>query len=151
MSQLRRFVNELLNDPPCSSYSVRLLIGGEEVPVVLGEFRSFFGEAPWPTSEDTGSADLWVASNACTACSAKGTQVPLYSQSSLQRSGLDVRLQYGDSRTGTHAYGPIGCDTVGLLGLTLPAQYLAAINDTNTSVLDAGCAGIFGLGFPINR
>ncbi|KAF9500304.1 acid protease [Pleurotus eryngii] len=123
-----------LGDYKDVSYSVRLLIGGEEVPVVL----------------DTGSADLWVASNACTACSAKGTQVPLYSQSSLQRSGLDVRLQYGDSRTGTHAYGPIGHDTVGLPGLTLPAQYLAAINDTNTSVLDAGCAGIFGLGFPIN-
>ncbi|KAJ8690018.1 hypothetical protein PTI98_012863 [Pleurotus ostreatus] len=123
-----------LGDYKDISYSVRLLIGSEEVPVVL----------------DTGSADLWVASNACTACSAKGTQVPLYSQSSLQQSGLIVRLQYGDSRTGTHAYGPIGRDTVGLLGMTLPAQYLAAINDTNTSVLDAGCAGIFGLGFPIN-
>lgn len=30
-------------------------------------------------------------------------------------------------------------------------QYFAAISNTNTSVLDTGSAGIFGLGFPVNR
>ncbi len=53
--------------------------------------------------------------------------------------------------TRTHALGEIGQDTVDLAGLVLQDQYIAAINDTNTSVLDTGGAGIFGLGFPVNR
>ena len=115
------------------TYSVLMKIGGIETPVVV----------------DTGSSDLWVVSDACTGnCSASA---PLYPQATFQSTGLDVRLLYGDSSTGTHAYGPIGKDTVGLAGLTLPDQYFAAINNTNTSVLETGSAGIFGLGFPINR
>jgi hypothetical protein len=67
---------------------------------------------------DTGSADLWVISDACTGnCSTQG--VPLYPQATFQPTGLDARLLYGDSSTGTHAYGPIGTDTVGLAGLTM--------------------------------
>jgi len=108
-------------------------IGGIETPLVV----------------DTGSSDLWVVSDACTDnCSASA---PLYPQATFQSAGLDVRLMYGDSSTGTHAYGPIGKDTVGLAGLTLPDQYFAAINSTNTSVLETGSAGIIGLGFPVNR
>jgi hypothetical protein len=108
-------------------------IGGTETPVVL----------------DTGSSDLWVVSDACTGnCSAS---VPLYPQATFQSTGLDVQLLYGDSSTGTHAYGLIGKDSAGLAGLTLQDQYFAAINNTNTSVLESGSAGIFGVGFPINR
>lgn len=108
-------------------------IGNTETPLVL----------------DTGSSDLWVVSDACTGnCS---STVPLYPQASFQGTGLDAKLMYGDSSTGTHAYGPIGQDTVGLAGINLQGQYFAAINNTNTSVLLAGSAGIFGLGFPINR
>jgi hypothetical protein len=99
--------------------------------------------------EDTGSSDLWVISDACTGnCT---SNVPLYATSAFQPTGLDARLLYGDSLTGTHAFGPIGKDTVALAGLTVQDQYFAAINDTNTTVLQAGSAGIFGLGFPINR
>jgi phytepsin len=98
---------------------------------------------------DTGSSDLWVVSDACVGnCSAS---VPLYPKATFQSAGLDVQLNYGDSMTGTHAYGPIGKDTIGLAGLTLQDQYFAAINNTNTTVLETGSAGIFGLGFPINR
>lgn len=55
---------------------------------------------------------------------------------------------YGDSRTGTQASGPIGTDTAGVAGLSVPQQCFAAIVDTNTTVLNAGTAGILGLGFP---
>ena len=58
---------------------------------------------------------------------------------------------YGDSRTGTHAFGLIGKDTVGVAGFMLRDQYLASINDTNARVEETGSAGIFGLGFPLNR
>lgn len=89
-----------------------------------------------------------MISDACTACP---KSVPQYSQATFQSAGLEVKLLYGDSRTGTHAYGLIGKDTVNLAGLKLENQYFAAINDTNTTVAETGSAGIFGLGFPANR
>ncbi|KAG1779953.1 aspartic peptidase domain-containing protein [Suillus placidus] len=64
--------------------------------------------------------------------------------------GLDATIVYGDSKTGTYARGIIGYDAVSLAGLTLQDQYFAAINDTNTSVVQTRCSGIFGLGFPLN-
>lgn len=70
---------------------------------------------------------------------------------SFHPSGLDVRLEYGDSMTGTFAHGPVGMDVVDLAGLRLQDQYLAAISETNTNVVQSGSAGVFGLGFPINR
>lgn len=57
---------------------------------------------------------------------------------------------YGDSSTSTHAYGEIGSDSVNLAGLQAQHQFFAAINDTNTSVIETGSTGIFGIGFPIN-
>lgn len=99
---------------------------------------------------DTGSSDLWVLSGPCsTDCFSSA--VPLYPLTSFQPSGLDVRLEYGDSLTGTFAQGLVGMDVVGLAGLQLQDQYLAAISQTNTNVMQTGSAGIFGLGFPVNR
>lgn len=113
------------------TYSVLLTVGRNSMPVVL----------------DTGSADLWVLSDACTTCPG---DVALYRQATFQSVDLDVRLLYGDSRTGTHASGLIGRDEVGIAGFTLEDQYFAAINNTNTSVEETDSAGIFGLGFPVN-
>jgi hypothetical protein len=91
-----------------------------------------------------------VLTSPCLAdCSS--TAVPLYPLTSFQPSGLDVRLEYGDSLTGTFAQGLVGMDVVGLAGLQLQDQYLAAISETNTSVTRTGSVGIFGLGFPVNR
>ena len=107
------------------------------------------GEAETPLVVDTGSSDLWVISDSCTGnCT---SSVPLYPHSTFKSANLDVQLLYGDSFTGTHAYGLIGQDTVGLGDIGLQGQYFAAINNTNTTVLSTGSAGIFGLGFPINR
>ncbi|EIM84055.1 acid protease [Stereum hirsutum FP-91666 SS1] len=122
-----------LGDDADVTYNVMVKVGSVETPVVL----------------DTGSSDLWILSDACSNCSSTAS-IPLYPTSSFQNSGLSVQLLYGDSQTGTHADGPIGKDTAGVAGLTLDGQYFAAISDTNTSVLETGSAGIFGLGFPIN-
>ena len=139
---------------PCSTYNVLVQVGGTETPLVLGASRRFTWRAGKlatnpATLPDTGSADLWVISESCTGnCN---STVPLYPQTSFQSTGQNVQLLYGDSRTGTHAAGPIGKDSVGVAGLSVADQYLAAIIDTNTTVLETGSAGIFGLGFPAIR
>jgi hypothetical protein len=129
---------------------VLVQIGGVETPLVLGGF--YYSERRFCVSSyaDTGSADLWVISDACGSNCSSST-VPLYSQSTFQSTGQQVQLFYGDSRTGTHATGPIGKDKAGVAGLSVQDQYLAAIVDTNTTVLETGSAGIFGLGFPAIR
>ncbi|KAJ7182951.1 aspartic peptidase domain-containing protein [Mycena crocata] len=113
------------------TYSFLATVGGVETPLVI----------------DTGSSDLWIASDACKSCK---TNLPLFPQASFTQAGMDVDLRYGDSLTGTHASGVIGTDEVTFAGLTIPNQYFAAINDTTTNVLKTGCAGIFGLGFALN-
>ncbi|KAJ7195986.1 aspartic peptidase domain-containing protein [Mycena rebaudengoi] len=113
------------------TYSVLATMGGVDTPLVL----------------DTGSSDLWVVSDACKNCP---STVPLFPQTSFSSNGPDVQLLYGDSRTGTHAFGLVGTSNVSFAGLTVPNQYFAAINDTTTNVLEKGCAGIFGLGFALN-
>lgn len=69
----------------------------------------------------------------------------------MNQTGLSVQLLYGDSHTGTHAFGPIVSDRVGIAELSVEGQYLAAIIDTNTTILETGSAGILGLGFPAIR
>ncbi|KAH7909462.1 aspartic peptidase domain-containing protein [Hygrophoropsis aurantiaca] len=115
------------------TYNVLIEIGPVSTPVVL----------------DTGSSDLWVLSTACGAVCSSGKE-PLYPLSTFHSTNLEAQLLYGDSMTGTHASGPIGFDTISLAGLVLENQYFAAINDTNTAVLETQSAGIFGLGFPLN-
>ncbi|KAI0367305.1 acid protease [Pilatotrama ljubarskyi] len=113
------------------TYNVLVRVGGTLTPLII----------------DTGSSDLWLVSDGCSPrCPA--TNVPLYSHASLSPAGQDVSLLYGDSRTGTHASGPIGTDTVSIAGLSVDNQFFAAVVDTNTTVLQTGSAGILGLGFP---
>ncbi|KAF9069830.1 aspartic peptidase domain-containing protein [Rhodocollybia butyracea] len=151
------------------TYSIMINIGGTELRVVV----------------DTGSSDLWIIANTCTssACTKVHgeTGMHLYPQpesdtsfntncsSGFHSTSLPATLFYGDSITGTHAFGVVGTDSISIVVNTsvIPAhsksdskgptmmpmfttQYFAAINDTNTSVLDTGCVGILGLGFPLN-
>ncbi|KZT71082.1 acid protease [Daedalea quercina L-15889] len=113
------------------TYTVSVAVGDTETTLVL----------------DTGSSDLWVVSDACSG-ECTDSVVPLYSIASLNDTGLDVLLLYGDSRSGTYASGPIGQDTVGIGSLSIQSQTFAAVNSTNTTIFATGSAGILGLGFP---
>lgn len=148
-------------------------VGNISAPLVLGELCVSLSSRLGSTLKlwaDTGSADMWILSDACKTCSDTQRSPPgldLYPMDELHRV-TDVELFYGDSRTGTQASGVLGSDSVGVAGLSVKVrtfinltcsvltsgkqnQYFAAINRTNTSVLDTGSNGIFGLGFPVNR
>ena len=137
------------------AYTVTLVIGGIATSFILGRRLSLSSPLPKLTlTKDTGSSDLWTLSDACFSGCTNGrnkNQVRVYPQSTFRSSGLDIEMQYGDSQTGTFARGMIGNDTVDLAGMTLHNQSFAAINNTNTSVMDVGAVGILGLGFPVNR
>ncbi|EJC99086.1 acid protease [Fomitiporia mediterranea MF3/22] len=120
-----------LGDALDITYNVLVQVGNISVPLVL----------------DTGSADLWILSDSCTTCSV--SPFPLYPSQGLERVA-DVKLRYGDSRTGTHATGVIGAEKVGVAGFIIDKQFFAAINDTNTTIQETGSVGICGLGFPVN-
>lgn len=134
------------------TYNVQIQVGETHIPVVLGKGSPMSpiasGMLIW--WQDTGSSDLWVLSTSCRE-TCPSNKVPLYPLSSFRPAHLDAQLAYGDSNTGTYAKGPIGSDFVSLAGLGLQDQFFSAINSTNTSVIQTGSAGIFGLGFPFNR
>ncbi|KIJ56206.1 hypothetical protein M422DRAFT_57662 [Sphaerobolus stellatus SS14] len=130
--------------------------GASASSIGLGNFRDItynvliqVGETAMPLVLDTGSSDLWAISDACTDAECKNG-LPVYPQATFKPNGVDAQLFYGDSLTGTHAFGEIGTDSVGLAGLVIPNQLFAAINQTNTTVPATQSSGIFGLGFPVN-
>ncbi|KAI5120536.1 hypothetical protein M0805_004544 [Coniferiporia weirii] len=125
-----------LGDALDITYNVVVQIGKISTPLVL----------------DTGSADLWVLSDNCTSCTssrAAEEHLEFYPAGDL-KAVAGAELLYGDSRTGTQAYGVISSDKAGVAGFSIENQFFVAIGDTNTSVFDTGSAGIFGLGFPVN-
>lgn len=113
-------------------YSVPIELGGTTTAVNL----------------DTGSSDLWVISSACTTSICNKSTVTRYNLTSFTPSGTDVTMNYGDSTTGTYASGPVGKDTATIAGLSVSNQQFAAIDNTTSTAVSFGSAGILGLGFP---
>jgi Eukaryotic aspartyl protease len=77
--------------------------------------------------------------------------MPTYPSANIKPVGAPVNIRYGDSKTGTHASGPVTQDIVAIAGLAMSQQAFIAVSDTNNTGVMRGANGIFGLGFPSER
>ncbi|KAH8809518.1 aspartic peptidase domain-containing protein [Flagelloscypha sp. PMI_526] len=126
-----------LGDYADAIYNVQIQVGGNRFPVVLGVLTNYQTLALLTSGLSHPIAIILTFSP--------------QNSPPFQPSNVDATLLYGDSYAGTHAFGRIGQDSINLAGLHVDGQYIAAINNTNTSGVETGSVGILGLGFPRNR
>jgi cathepsin D len=92
---------------------------------------------------DTGSSDLWFATNPCTSCPA-GTVEFNSSASTTLQTGVDrVSLKYGSGS----ALGIIAQDTVSMGPFTVSKQMFVAVTSVSSDTIDGELDGIMGLAF----
>ncbi|KIL62005.1 hypothetical protein M378DRAFT_806948 [Amanita muscaria Koide BX008] len=92
---------------------------------------------------DTGSSDLWVATDQCTNCI---SATPLFKTSrstSVQFSSSTVKLTYGSGEVA----GNLAQDTVTMAGFNIPKQTFVAVTDVSQNFLEGSNSGILGLAF----
>jgi cathepsin D len=92
---------------------------------------------------DTGSSDLWFATNPCVSCPA-GTTLFNSSASTTLQTGTDrVSLKYGSGS----AQGVIAQDTVSMGPFTVSKQIFVAVTSVAAQTIDGALDGIMGLAF----
>ncbi|ORY90691.1 aspartic peptidase domain-containing protein [Leucosporidium creatinivorum] len=95
---------------------------------------------------DTGSADLWVPSSACTsaACAPHTKYDPSASSTSFAMTNKTLSITYGD---GSSTTGPVYTDVVTLGGLTATGQTLGAATGLSSDWQDDPMDGLMGMGY----
>lgn len=97
---------------------------------------------------DTGSADHWVITDQCNTSTCTNSDSARLPSSSVNSTGSEVSMFYGDSTTGTSAHGTVAMETISVAGLAMENQAFGAIDRTDNVAIRFGASGIFGLGFP---
>ncbi|KAI5124396.1 hypothetical protein M0805_008281 [Coniferiporia weirii] len=111
------------------------------VPVTVGESGQSL-----QIQVDTGSADLWLASNSCGSQACTNNKAKLYNPSSSTNSQKDFQISYLSGEVD----GPIVWDKFVLGGYEIDNQALAAANTVVNEALQPGYSGILGLALPLD-
>ncbi|KAK7023295.1 acid protease [Favolaschia claudopus] len=95
---------------------------------------------------DTGSADLWIPSSACTSstCAKKSKYNPSSSSTSFKKPGK-FSIHYGD---GSSVSGPIYTDTVTVAGIAVRDQYFSGADTLAPFFEKDPVDGILGMAWP---
>jgi len=92
---------------------------------------------------DTGSSDLWLATDGCADCDSGTPLFDATQSSSFQASTSAVEIQYGSGAV----KGTLGSDTVTMGGFTIPSQTFLTVDQLTSGLLDDPVSGIMGLAF----
>ncbi|KAF9218776.1 acid protease [Gyrodon lividus] len=95
---------------------------------------------------DTGSSDLWIASQSCSTTSCSATNGRLYDPGSSQSTGASFSIEYLSGSVS----GPIVWDQVQIGGYIISNQALAAATTVTNEPLSYNFDGILGLALPLN-
>ncbi|KAG0694220.1 aspartic peptidase domain-containing protein [Suillus ampliporus] len=92
---------------------------------------------------DTGSADLWVADQACTLGCSKVQLFDDLSSSTFHNLSQSFQIQYGSGA----AAGTLGQDVVQMAGFSVPNQIFGAVTQVSSGLLNSPVSGLLGLGW----
>ncbi|GJN87748.1 hypothetical protein Rhopal_000703-T1 [Rhodotorula paludigena] len=95
---------------------------------------------------DTGSADLWVASDYCSAEDGCTSSIPLYN-STLSNTSLDMNTSFSVKYGSGSAQGEVFQDYVAFAGYNVSSQAFALIESVSTDLLSGEISGLMGLGW----
>ncbi|KAG1780797.1 aspartic peptidase domain-containing protein [Suillus placidus] len=92
---------------------------------------------------DTGSADLWVADQACTTGCSKVQLFNDLSSSTFHNLSQPFSIQYGSGA----AAGTLGQDIVQMAGFSVPNQIFGVVTQATSGLLSTPVSGLLGLGW----
>ncbi|KAG1728147.1 aspartic peptidase domain-containing protein [Suillus paluster] len=92
---------------------------------------------------DTGSADLWVADQACTLGCSKVQLFDDLASSTFHNLSTPFQIQYGSGA----AAGTLGQDVVQMAGFSVPNQIFGAVTQVTSGLLNTPVSGLLGLGW----
>ncbi|KAF8588674.1 acid protease [Ramaria rubella] len=131
-----------------SGVVLNMTLSGDGVWNAIYSIRTFVGENQQSLmlSVDTGSSDIWLASNTCSTSECSSAHTTLYDPSAAQQTGDSLNLTYLQGS----ASGPIVWDTFQLGPYIIPSQALVAAQEVSNEPLSSDFVGLLGLALPPN-
>ncbi|KAI0781809.1 aspartic peptidase domain-containing protein, partial [Abortiporus biennis] len=114
------------------------------IPITLGTSKT--KKQTFSVQVDTGSSDLWLASNTCKTDACGQANGHLYDPSTSRSTGQSFQVGYVEGSVS----GPIVWDTVEIGGYSIDNQAIGAANQVAAEPLSSLFSGILGLALPLN-